>query len=124
MMSWAHIVNSFGLLCDICGVIILFYFGPPAPKFTKDGLPILPFKTSDDAEHKANIGKAKKCFYFQLQDWHYCLLVLSYNLPVIFCRRSISRLLYLKHHPNLVLISLRGASLYSPWLLSPPSNFI
>ena len=56
----SSLINSIGLLCDMVGVVILFYFGPPTLNITCDGYKILPFNPNDEAETKNNKSLAEK----------------------------------------------------------------
>lgn len=42
-----QIISTIGLMLDIIGVILLFYFGPPTLPITKDGNTITTFKHPD-----------------------------------------------------------------------------
>ena len=47
-------IGAIGLLFDIVGVILLFYFGPPTLPITKDGHLIIPFNQNDEEKQKSN----------------------------------------------------------------------
>ena len=53
-------INSLGLIFDIAGVVILFYFGPPTLNITRDGHKILPFNSNNDEEINVNKALATK----------------------------------------------------------------
>lgn len=57
---YSTLINSIGLISDMVGVVILFYFGPPTLDITRDGYKILPFNPNDDAETEKNKALAKK----------------------------------------------------------------
>jgi hypothetical protein len=64
-----QIICAVGLVLDITGVIMLFYFGPPSLPITKDGHAILPFNANDDgiqAANKAVFHKHKKFSFIAL----------------------------------------------------------
>ncbi len=54
------VLNSVGLILDIIGVVVLFYFGPPVLNITKEGHRILPFDSNNTAETNSNKALAKK----------------------------------------------------------------
>jgi hypothetical protein len=54
MMPVPTLINSIGLVCDIAGVMMLFYFGPPVLNITRDGYKILPFNPNDEDETRKN----------------------------------------------------------------------
>ncbi len=59
-MTYAHSINCIGLVFDIVGVVILFYYGPPALDITKDGHKILPFNSNNPEEIAANRAVASR----------------------------------------------------------------
>ena len=54
------VINSLGLVFDIAGVVVLFYYGPPTLSITRDGHKILPFNSNDEDETKKNKALATK----------------------------------------------------------------
>ena len=56
----SSLINSVGLICDMVGVVILFYFGPPTLNITRDGYKILLFNPNDEAETENNKALADK----------------------------------------------------------------
>ena len=56
----SSIINSFGLVFDIVGVVVLFYFGPPPLNITRDGHKIPAYNSHDENEIKKNKAMANK----------------------------------------------------------------
>jgi len=50
-------INSTGLICDITGVALLFFYSPPAFTILKSGDEILPFKVTKPDWKKSNLKK-------------------------------------------------------------------
>ena len=53
-LSSSQIMSAIGLMFDIIGIIILFYFGPPVIRITREGHQILPYNARDEAITKKN----------------------------------------------------------------------
>jgi hypothetical protein len=53
-LSSSQIISAVGLVFDIIGIIILFYFGPPVLRITREGHQILPYNAMDEVVTKKN----------------------------------------------------------------------
>ncbi len=79
-------INSIGLIFDIVGVVILFYFGPPTLNITRDGYKILPFISNDDAETKKNKALAEKHDRFSQLGLKLLFLGFAFQLVSNWCK--------------------------------------
>jgi hypothetical protein len=59
-MSLSNDLNIVGLVFDIIGVIILFYFGPPVIRLTREGHEILPYNAMDETVTRKNQAKYRR----------------------------------------------------------------
>ena len=59
-MNLSSFLNVVGLIFDIMGVLILFYFGPPVIRLTSEGHEILPYNPMDDSVTRKNRAKYRK----------------------------------------------------------------
>ncbi|HJX36669.1 MAG TPA: hypothetical protein VJ280_06895 [Dehalococcoidales bacterium] len=62
-------IGAVGLVLDIAGVVMLFYYGPPSLPITKDGHTILPFNANDNgiqAKNKVAFHKHQRFSFIAL----------------------------------------------------------
>lgn len=87
-----QIIGSIGLMFDIVGVVLLFYYGPPTLPITAEGFAVLPFNAND-----TEIATKNKAIFNRHQRFSCLALVL---LLVGFALQLIGNLMQIPFRPS------------------------